>query len=90
MIASGEMHQSIDKLFRNAQFRECTSHDIMIGTIALVSDVFSYAESLRAELDAVKAELQALREPVAIDGAEEDVAVLPNDGAEEAISPTVQ
>lgn len=90
MIASAETHQIIDKLFLNVQRRECAPHDIMIGTIALVSDVFSYAESLRAELEAVKAELQALREPVAIDGAEEDVAVLPNDGAEEAITETIQ
>ena len=90
MLTNADISQHIDNLFRDVQSRKFVTNETLTGTIALVSDVFSYAETLRAELDAVKAVLQALRAPVAIDGADEAVAVLPNDGADEAITPTAQ
>ena len=82
MLTNADISQHIDNLFRDVQSRKFVTNETLTGTIALVSDVFSYAETLRAELD--------LRAPVAIDGADEAVAVLPNDGADDAITPTAQ
>lgn len=90
MLTNADISQHIDNLFRDVQSRKFVTNETLTGTIALASDIFDYAESLRAELDAVKAELQALRAPVAVDGTDEAVAVLPNDGVEEAITETIQ
>lgn len=74
MVTSSEMYQHIDNLERDIMRGGNQIREFLLGTVALVSDVFTYAEALRTELDAVKAELQALRAPVAVDGAEEAVA----------------
>lgn len=75
MITSSEMYQHIDNLERDIMRGGNQIREFLSGTVALVSDVFTYAEALRTELDAVKAELQALRSPVTVDGAEEETAV---------------
>lgn len=71
MVTSGEIHQYIDNLERDIMRVSNQTLGLLLGTVAIVSDVFDYAATLRTELDAVKAELQALRSPVAVDGAEE-------------------
>lgn len=74
MVTNSEMHQHIDNLFRDIMRGSNQTLGLLSGTVALVSDVFDYAAALRSELDEVKAELQALRSPVAVDGAGEAVA----------------